>query len=159
MSRSIRALLARTACGFFTRPGNVACPIQVDHGQVSALALLMMSARRTEGSGRCQQRVQVEGIAERQKQVRAKQADGVAKAVHDAAEQLEQQMPKAAEFVHSAASQIERGANAVRERSIYDLVGTFNDLGRKEPLALFGGAVLAGFAISRFLKSSAEDQQ
>jgi hypothetical protein len=36
---------------------------------------------------------------------------------------------------------------------------TLNDFGRKEPLAIFGGAVLAGFAISRFLKSSADNRQ
>ena len=45
---------------------------------------------------------------------------------------------------------------ALRQRSIGDLMNTFTDLGKKEPLALFGGAVLAGFAISRFLKSSAD---
>lgn len=86
----------------------------------------------------------------------ANQIDQVAQAVHSAADELQQQMPKAAEFVHAAASRIEEGAGALRDRSLLDLMGTFNDLGRKEPLAMFGGAVLAGFAISRFLKSSAD---
>ena len=58
--------------------------------------------------------------------------------------------------MHAAASRLEQGAQALRERNIGDLVGGFNDLARREPLAFFGGAVLAGFAISRFLKSSSD---
>jgi hypothetical protein len=83
----------------------------------------------------------------------------MARAVHGAADELEQQMPKAAEFVHSAASKLEEGASALRNRSTRDLMNTFTDLGRKEPLALFGGAVLAGFAITRFLKSSGDNSR
>lgn len=97
--------------------------------------------------------------AEQQKQTGANQIDQVAQAVHSAADELQQQMPKAAEFVHAAASRIEEGAGALRDRSLLDVMGTFNDLGRKEPLAMFGGAVLAGFAISRFLKSSADTKR
>jgi hypothetical protein len=102
---------------------------------------------------------QAEQITERQKQAGASQVDAAAKAVHSAADELEQQMPKAAEFVHAAASRLEEGASALRQRSIGDLMNTFTDLGRKEPLALFGGAVVAGFAISRFLKSSADNSR
>jgi hypothetical protein len=98
-----------------------------------------------------------EQIAEEQKQAGAGQIDEMAKAVHGAANELQQQMPKAAEFVHAAVSRLEEGAGALRERSIKDLVSGFNDFGRKEPLAFFGGAMVAGFAISRFLKSSTDD--
>lgn len=97
---------------------------------------------------------QAEEMAERQKRSGAEQVDEMAKAVHGAANELGKQMPQAAELVHAAASRLEQGADALRERNIRDLMSTFNDMGRKEPLALFGGAVVAGFAISRFLKSS-----
>jgi hypothetical protein len=100
---------------------------------------------------------QAEQAAEQQKQAGARKADDMAKAVHGAAEQLQQQMPRAAEFANAAASQLERGADALRERNVGDLVNTFRDFGRKEPLALFGGAVLAGFAFSRFFKSSTQN--
>jgi hypothetical protein len=98
-----------------------------------------------------------EQIAEEQKQAGASQIDEMAKAVHGAANELQQQMPKAAEFVHAAASRLEQGAGALRERSIKDLVNGFSNFGRKEPLAFFGGAMVAGFVISRFLKSSGDD--
>ncbi len=100
---------------------------------------------------------QAEEVAERQKRAGAERVDEIAKAVHGAADELGKQMPQAAELVHATAARLEQGADALRERNIRDLVGTFNDFGRKEPLALFGGAVVAGFAISRFLKSSSEN--
>jgi hypothetical protein len=97
---------------------------------------------------------QAEGIAERQKKAGAERVDEMAKAVHGAADELGKQMPQAADLVHAAASRLEQGAQALRDRNVRDLMGTFNEMGRKEPLALFGGAMVAGFAISRFLKSS-----
>jgi hypothetical protein len=102
---------------------------------------------------------EAEQAAERKKQTGANRVDEMAKAVHGAADELAQQLPKAAEFVHAAASRLEEGAGALRRRSAEDLMRTLNDFGRKEPLAIFGGAVIAGFAISRFLKSSADNRQ
>ncbi len=99
---------------------------------------------------------QAEEVAERQKKAGAERVDEMAKAIHGAADELSKQMPQAAELVHAAASRLEQGAETVRERNLRDLMGTFSDLGRSEPLALFGGAVVAGFAISRFLKSSSK---
>jgi hypothetical protein len=99
---------------------------------------------------------QAEGIVDRQKQAGASQAEQMAKAVHGAADELQEQMPKAAELVHAAAAQLDKGADVLRKGSLADLVTGFNDFGRKEPLALFGAAVMAGFAASRFLKSSAD---
>ncbi len=97
---------------------------------------------------------EAEEVAERQKEAGAERVDEMARAVHSAADELGKQMPQAAELVHAAASRLEQGAEALRERNLRDLMGTFSDMGRKEPLALFGGAVVAGFAVSRFLKSS-----
>ena len=97
---------------------------------------------------------QAEDVAEKQKRVGAEQMDEVATAVHGAADELKQQMPKAAEFVNAAASRVEQGAGALRDRSISELMNGLHDMAHREPLALFGGAVVAGFAISRFLKSS-----
>ena len=99
---------------------------------------------------------QAERIAEQQKSAGASQVEGLAKAVHGAANELQNQMPQAAELVHDAASRLEQGASALRERSIQDLLNGLDGFGRKDPLALFGGAMLASFAISRFLKSSAD---
>lgn len=91
--------------------------------------------------------------AERQKKSGAKQLSGIAGAVHSAASELEQQMPAAASYVHDAAARIDEVAEGLRNRSLSDLVDDVRRLAHDRPMALFGGAVVAGFALSRFLKS------
>jgi hypothetical protein len=78
------------------------------------------------------------------------------RAIHGAADEVEQELPQVAGFVHDAAAKLEGAAASLRERSVDDLVRSLNNFARKQPAAFFGGAVLAGFALSRFLKSSAE---
>jgi hypothetical protein len=95
-------------------------------------------------------------VAEQQKEAGADQIGGIARAVHGAAREIEDKMPQAATFVHDAATRLEGAAASLRERSVDDLLRSFNNFARSQPAALFGGAVLAGFALSRFLKSSAE---
>jgi hypothetical protein len=95
-------------------------------------------------------------IAEQQKEAGADQIGGIACAVHGAAREIEDKMPQAANFVHDAATRLEGAAASLRERSVDDVFRSLNNFARSQPVAFFGGAVLAGFALSRFLKSSAE---
>ena len=43
----------------------------------------------------------------------------------------------------------------MRSRDIGDVFATVADFGRRQPVAFFGGAVLAGFVLARFFKSDA----
>jgi hypothetical protein len=95
-------------------------------------------------------------VAEQQKQAGAEQIGGVASAVHGAAREIEHTMPQAAGFVHNTATRLEEAAASLRERSVDDLFRSLNNFARSRPAVFFGGAVLAGFALSRLLKSSAE---
>lgn len=94
-------------------------------------------------------------IAQQQKDYGADQMEGLARAAHGAAEQLEDQLPMAANYVHDAAAKLERASATLRERSIEELLGSVTQFARAQPAVLFGGAIIAGFALSRFLKSSA----
>ncbi len=94
------------------------------------------------------------GIGERQKSAGADQLTGIAGAVHAAADELDRQLPGAAGYVHQAASRIENAASGLRDRRLSDLIEDMRQLAHDRPLALFGGAVVAGFALSRFLKSA-----
>ena len=96
------------------------------------------------------------GMADVQKSAGADQIDGVARAVHSAADGLKEQMPGAAEYVHEAAAGIERFSSTLRTRSVDEIVSNLTSFARTQPTAFFGATVLAGFALSRFLKSSAE---
>lgn len=96
-------------------------------------------------------------FAEQQKAVGADRLDAVARAVHEAADKLEGNLsPAAAGYIHEAAGSLERASSAIRERSIDDIMRMVGNFAREQPAVFFGGAVLAGFALSRFLKSSAD---
>lgn len=96
-----------------------------------------------------------EEFADKQKKAGASRLDDMARAVHGAADELNAQMPLAAEFAHAAAERIEKGAGALRDHNMRELVGDINNFGRRDPLMLFGGAMAAGFALSRLVKSAA----
>jgi hypothetical protein len=94
-------------------------------------------------------------IAEQQKQRHAGKIDNVAQAVHGAADDLGQEMPQTARYIHSGAEQLERASRLLRENSVDDLVQMANRLAHDRPLAFIGGSMIAGFALGRFLRSSA----
>lgn len=97
------------------------------------------------------------GFAEEQKRAGADQAEGLARAVHRAADELQGSSPQLAHYVREAADSTGQLAEALRNRSVGDLVGGVEDFARRQPVAFFGATVLAGFALARFVKSSADD--
>jgi len=98
-------------------------------------------------------------IAEEHKQAGAERLGDVARAIHEAADQLDEELPaQAGAYIHKAAEGIEQVSSAIRDRSIGDLLGTLENFARRQPVAFFGGAVLTGFVLSRFLKSTAESR-
>jgi hypothetical protein len=99
---------------------------------------------------------QAREFADRQRLAGAEQIGGVARAVHGAAEKLEQDLPFAAEYVRQAAGTIEGAADKLKEQSVDDIAKSIADFARAQPLAFIGGAVLAGFVLARFLKSSGQ---
>ena len=97
----------------------------------------------------------VRTYAQQQKTLGAEQIDGVARAAHRAAQEIESQMPGVARSVHRAASRLDGASSALRERDLEDLTTQLGEFARSQPAVFFGGAILAGFALSRFLKTSA----
>jgi hypothetical protein len=93
-------------------------------------------------------------IASLQKNAGADRLGEVAGAVHGAARSLESGMPQMATYVHGAAVRLEDAANTLRQRNVDDLMGEITRFARSQPVLFFGGAMLAGFALTRFLKSS-----
>ena len=93
-------------------------------------------------------------FAEAGKAQGAEHIDRLGRAVHGAADELGREIPQAASYVHSAADGIESAAAQLRDRSVEDLISAFNRFARQQPVAAFAGAALAGFVLSRFIKSS-----
>lgn len=96
-------------------------------------------------------------FADKQKGAAAQQLGGVAHAIGAAADDLDaQDRDTMAYYTRKASENIERISNAVSENSVDEIVGSVEDFARRQPVAFLGGAVLAGFALARFAKSSSE---
>ncbi|TPG53804.1 hypothetical protein EAH89_15275 [Roseomonas nepalensis] len=101
-------------------------------------------------------RGRAEDLAEQGKAIGAERAQGLAQAVRHVADDLEGSSPEIARHVRAAAESVEGVSAALRERSVGDLINEIGGFARRQPGAFFGAALVAGFAISRFAKSSAE---
>ena len=60
----------------------------------------------------------------------------------------------AAEYSRQVADGLESLANWVARRNIDDVRGGLEGFARQRPVAFIGGAMVAGFALARFMKSS-----
>ena len=127
-------------------------------GQLRQEAAGAVEDIKAEGAGVAEAaKNQALSFAEEQKRLGADQAEGIARAVHGAADQLQANSPQMARYVHDAASAVDGLARSLRDSSPGQLMGQVEDLARRQPVAFFGAAVLAGFALARFAKSSAEE--
>lgn len=93
-------------------------------------------------------------VAEEQKQIGAQRIDALGRAIHSAADQIGKEIPGAADYIHMAADNVESASSALRERSVDEFIDDLGRFARRQPAAAFAGAVIAGFALSRFIKSS-----
>jgi hypothetical protein len=93
--------------------------------------------------------------AEEQKVRGAEAIQGFARAMNSAAGELAGQSPMVSRYVRDAAQQVEALSGNLRSKSVPDLMHAASDLARAQPLLFIAGAVASGFALSRFLKSSA----
>ena len=97
-------------------------------------------------------------MAEEQKERGATRIDGIARAVHNAAEEISKEVPVAANYVHAAADKLERTSSMLRDNSVEDLVKMATDFAQERPLVFIGGAVASGFLLTRLLRSSIDTE-
>ncbi|WP_237481766.1 hypothetical protein [Lichenibacterium dinghuense] len=102
-----------------------------------------------------QARARLNEIVSQQKTAGADKIAGVARAAHSAAGDLDETNPHLGRLVRTAADSVDRIAEDVRSRDLGEVFATLADFGRRQPVAFFGGAVVAGFLVSRFFKSDA----
>jgi len=101
---------------------------------------------------------QADQYASKQKEAGAEHVAHFARAIDCAAGELEGTSPELARYARRAASSVDRLSETLRQRSVRDLVDETNDFARREPALFFAGAIVAGIALSRFLRSSEEHQ-
>lgn len=93
--------------------------------------------------------------AEDQKMRGAEAIQCFARAIESAAGELEKQSPRLARSARDAAQKVEGLSHNITNRNVDELMNAATGLARSQPVLFIGGAIAAGFAFSRFLKSSA----
>jgi hypothetical protein len=94
-------------------------------------------------------------IADQQKHAAAGRVEGIAHALRRASDDLrEQGQPMIAEYSRYAAEGLESMAQSLDRRNVDDFVEGVESFARQRPVAFLGGAMVAGFALARFMKSS-----
>lgn len=94
---------------------------------------------------------------EQQKQAASQSIDAFAQAVRRASDELRNQDQTAvAQLIQQAAGGLESLSRSLSSQSLGDMVGTVRDFGRRNPMALAGGAALIGLALGRVARTATD---
>ena len=111
--------------------------------------------KRQAGESAEDMRQRARSAVDQQKETAIGGIEGVAHALRSASDDLrERGQPLAAEYSRQVADGLESLTNWVSRRNIDDVTGGLEDFARQRPVAFIGGAMVAGFALARFMKSS-----
>ena len=94
-----------------------------------------------------------------QKHASAEYVGNLADTMRRAAREFDGDLPIAGVYIRKAASQIEGVSDSIKTGNFKDLVRGAQSFARRQPTAFLGMAVLAGFGVVRFLKSSATESE
>jgi hypothetical protein len=94
-----------------------------------------------------------------QKAAGADYVGSLANTIRRAAKEFDGDLPIAGTYIRKAASQVEGVADTLRTGNFNEFVRGAQSFARRQPTAFLGIAVLAGFGVVRFLKSSANDTE
>ena len=100
-------------------------------------------------------RRRAEAEAERGKNRGAGEVHSWASALDRAADELGRNSVQG-RAVHGLAEQIDDVARSIENQSVGEMVSHLADFGRRNPVAFAGGAILVGFALSRFATARPE---
>ncbi|HEY1961390.1 MAG TPA: hypothetical protein VGG69_03140, partial [Rhizomicrobium sp.] len=80
--------------------------------------------------------------------------DSLSKAIRNAANDLDEEIPQAASYVNAAASQLDRVSSLLRDNSVEELMGKATDLAEERPVVFVAGALAIGFVLARLLRAT-----
>jgi hypothetical protein len=92
-------------------------------------------------------------VLEQEKDAGADRLAEMAEAIRSAGERLEPELPGAAHFIETAATNLHEASGSLRARKPEELLEAVSDLARRQPALFFGGAIIAGIALSRMLRN------
>lgn len=114
-------------------------------------------ARQTADEIRDAARQQAEGMFNRQKSVAAEQTEKLATVFRKMAKEFDQQdQYYFSGYANNLARCTDGISQRLREKDLEGLVSQVQEYSRRQPAMFIGGAIAAGFILSRFLRSSSE---
>lgn len=78
------------------------------------------------------------------------------RAMQAAGKEVTAESPGLANSIDEAASHVEAFADTIRGRTVSELASSAAELAKRNPTVFLAGAIAAGFAVSRFVRSSAQ---
>lgn len=91
-----------------------------------------------------------------QKNAGAEYVGNLADTMRRAAREFDGELPIAGTYIRKAASQVEAISDSIKNGDFNDLIRGAQSFARRQPTAFLGMAVLAGFGVVRFLRSSVQ---
>jgi hypothetical protein len=152
-ARSLANDMKETAKGVASEAARASADLSSDLKQAAQAAQRAAKAQASEFAADVGH--ELGHSAEQQKARGVEAMQGFARAINSAAGELEGQSPMVARYVRDAAHNVENLSNNLRGKSVTELMRAASDLARSQPAVFIAGAVASGFALSRFLKSSA----
>jgi hypothetical protein len=95
-------------------------------------------------------------LLDNQKRAAADSLDGWVQALRKTAEQLQRDDSSVAVFAQRAADGLAEFSGSLRQRDVDSLIAQAQDFARRRPAIFLGGALVTGFVLARFLKSSGQ---
>jgi len=116
---------------------------------------LLDDAKQRAGALADDARTTVEAAAGEGKEKIADGLEDAAKAIHKSGEQLEGQQDWIASLVERGADELSALASTLRNNDLKGLMGSLEDLARRQPAVFVGASMAAGFAMVRLGKVAA----
>ncbi len=87
----------------------------------------------------------------------AQYVGSIAAAMRRASREFDSELPIAGKFIRTAADRVDNVSDKIEAGNLKDLVRETQTFARRQPTAFLGMAILAGFALVRFIKSGADE--
>ena len=98
--------------------------------------------------------------ADQGKNTAADIATDFADALQSAAKELDsKRRTTSAEYVRMASENIRKFSDTFRQKSANQILNQASSYGRRQPMMLLGGAMLAGYALTRLMKSASNEYE
>jgi hypothetical protein len=142
------------------RPGDSSARGDVGGAAKQEAQAVAEHVRSQAKAARRKAKARASSTFDEQKGRMAREVSGLARALHKTADQLEgEDQENLAVYLRSAANVTNKVGESIEGKDARELMGSADDLARREPVLLFVGAAALGFLASRAIRAGREDAE